>query len=450
MISKVRVRVGGDFYASAVVWAQSNRLSQLEKLFEIPTAYLPRDSGGSRQNPQTPLIQIADWSTAYRNALDAPRQDDQPWVAGLKLPTPGDPASDVLVALSRADRELDEICVAAARPRSQFPVHYDESFDALLRHLSVMKGIERTLQLRCAAHLALGETDAAFADATNALNVAELLREEPLLISQLVRYAQLNVAISTLWQGLAQHRWSDPQLEFFQQRLAQVDLMPGIVLAFEGERAGGIAGMEKFITEPGSRVLFLGEKSGTAGLMAMIGRGVMRQNQVALAEFHSRNLETLRKGLKAVPEEGWVATIDEQQEAVFARELARVYSPYRAIATMLAPALSKATQKTARTEVLVKLAIVACALERYRLAHGEFPENLEQLAPQFASEVPPDPMVNEPFRYQRTDDGWFELYSVGLNGRDDAGVMASGDRNDREEKDWPWPVPTRPMHPRLF
>jgi hypothetical protein len=59
-------------------------------------------------------------------------------------------------------------------------------------------------------------------------------------------------------------------------------------------------------------------------------------------------------------------------------------------------------------------------------------------------------MVNQPFKYQRTDDGWFLLYSVGLDGQDDGGVMFSDDKSDKEDKDWPWPVPTRPAKHRLF
>ena len=38
----------------------------------------------------------------------------------------------------------------------------------------------------------------------------------------------------------------------------------------------------------------------------------------------------------------------------------------------------------------MNLARTAIALERYRLAHGEFPESLDALAPQFIAQVPPD------------------------------------------------------------
>ena len=39
---------------------------------------------------------------------------------------------------------------------------------------------------------------------------------------------------------------------------------------------------------------------------------------------------------------------------------------------------------------MVNEAQIACALERYRLAHGEYPETLDALVPQFIEKVPHD------------------------------------------------------------
>ena len=50
---------------------------------------------------------------------------------------------------------------------------------------------------------------------------------------------------------------------------------------------------------------------------------------------------------------------------------------------LLLPALGNAVRKFAYGQASVDLARVAIALERYRLAHGEYPESLDALAPQF-------------------------------------------------------------------
>jgi len=101
-----------------------------------------------------------------------------------------------------------------------------------------------------------------------------------------------------------------------------------------------------------------------------------------------------------------------------------------------------------RAETLAQMAAVACALERCRLAKGAYPEKLEELSPAFLPQPPLDPMNGQPYHYRRTADGWFEFYSVGLNGQDDQGAL--GSKRAEEQADWRWPVPTRPEPANLF
>ena len=101
----------------------------------------------------------------------------------------------------------------------------------------------------------------------------------------------------------------------------------------------------------------------------------------------------------------------------------------------------------------VDLARVAIALERYRLAHGEFPDSLDALAPQFIAKVPHDVIGGQPLKYRRTSDGQFVLYSVGWNETDDGGVVVSrksrdprdevGNSPDISQGDWVWRYPRK-------
>jgi hypothetical protein len=95
----------------------------------------------------------------------------------------------------------------------------------------------------------------------------------------------------------------------------------------------------------------------------------------------------------------------------------------------------KAVQATARSQTSIQEAALACALERYRRARGQYPETLAALAPQFIDKVPRDVMTGEPLKYERTNDGKFLLYSVGWNLKDEAGISVS----DRAQGDWAWP-----------
>ena len=109
---------------------------------------------------------------------------------------------------------------------------------------------------------------------------------------------------------------------------------------------------------------------------------------------------------------------------------------------MLVPALSGMPIKAATAQTAADEAMLACALERYRLANGQFPGTLEALVPRFISELPHDVISGEPYKYRRTGDGQFVLYSVGWNEKDDDGVSGNT-LFDEKEGDWVWQYPVK-------
>ena len=98
-------------------------------------------------------------------------------------------------------------------------------------------------------------------------------------------------------------------------------------------------------------------------------------------------------------------------------------------------------------QTTLDLAGLACALEKYRIETGSYPDELEMLVPKFVSKIPHDIVTGEPLKYRR-DGAEYLLYSVGWNGRDDGGafpkveehnngfIQNKGERH--EEGDWVW------------
>jgi hypothetical protein len=124
----------------------------------------------------------------------------------------------------------------------------------------------------------------------------------------------------------------------------------------------------------------------------------------------------------------------------------RDHSPYNILVCWLLPQFGNAVRKFANAQSSTDLARVAIALERYRLAHGNFPDSLDALAPQFMEKIPHDIIGGQPLHY-RLDDGQFVLYSVGWNETDDGGVVVLRKGNtpdvDRDEGDWVWRYPQK-------
>ena len=424
----------------------TNAIARLKEVLAIPFGQLPEKTNTPSRTPKHP-DNLADWSTTYRKLAALHATDRPGWTSTRKLPPPGDPARDVLSALAFGDATLAEICEASARPRAQLPLHWDEGFFPQMEHQAFLKTVQQHLKLRATAHLAAGETDAAFAVATNALNVAELLREEPLLISQLVRMAQFALVISPLWEGCMEHRWSDAQLAGFQERLARVDFLSGLVRAFEGERVCGIAGVNQIISNPPG--MGAGESAASLRRLAiLLPFGLLRQNQVALANYQTEYLNELRTlQTNAVPT-AWATKISSRESSEKTKFAQMPYSPFTFFVKHLVPATVRAENRAARAQTMAHLAITACALERHRLAHNSYPETLDALVPAFLPKPLLDPMNAKPFQYRRTEDDWFLLYSVGEDGRDDGGVFRAKAKGPI--LDWPWPVPGRPDEGSLF
>jgi hypothetical protein len=115
-------------------------------------------------------------------------------------------------------------------------------------------------------------------------------------------------------------------------------------------------------------------------------------------------------------------------------------TPYTVLSKDLLSVMTTVTKRAAASQAYLDEAVVACALDRYRLVHGEFPENLDAITPQFIAKLPPDVVNGEPLHYHRTADGQYVLYSVGWNETDDGGQVArpTGTYQDLDQGDWVW------------
>ena len=115
------------------------------------------------------------------------------------------------------------------------------------------------------------------------------------------------------------------------------------------------------------------------------------------------------------------------------------FNPYKAIAKLVLPAFGCIT-KGVQAQVVADEATTACALERYRLANGRYPDTLDKLVPAYLKIVPRDVAGGGTLQYCLKDDGLFLLYSGGSNGKDDGGkvFLQPNGRIDPNQGDWVW------------
>lgn len=94
------------------------------------------------------------------------------------------------------------------------------------------------------------------------------------------------------------------------------------------------------------------------------------------------------------------------------------------ITGLVVPATAKAANRAFRAQTHCEIVVAAAALKRYHMRHKKYPSSLDELVPEFLSEIPHDYQDGKPLRY-RLDGSQFVLWSVGPNGRDDRGTSKS-------------------------
>ena len=116
------------------------------------------------------------------------------------------------------------------------------------------------------------------------------------------------------------------------------------------------------------------------------------------------------------------------------------WSPGSFIAANTIPNFTRAWQAAASNQDKARQALLACALERYWLAHKSYPETLAALVPEFVEQLPVDVINGHSFLYSLKGKDAFLLYSVGWNEKDDGGVVARSPRGgiDLFQGDWVW------------
>lgn len=394
------------------------------------------------------------WQGYYRQL--AAKTNDFPVPA-----QPQSPARDVLLALSKYDSAVEELRAASKLPESRYPLEYDRDspWEILLPHLAPLKGCARLLQLRSAAELQNGQPDNALADVQLGLDLTGKIRTEPFLISHFVRVAMVQLMLQTIWEGLARHQWSDAQLAALDTDLAGLDFVTDYRLGMRGELGGQTGEMDLIRRHPGQMDVLEDFNGGSSDVFPfeVVARltptGWFYQN-----EYHCARLMTdyfypaadaeHRTFSPHLVQQGGIVLVAETQHPF----------PFNLYERLMLPGLTNAARRFAWAQATVDTARVAMALERYRLARGEFPESLDALAPQYIAQLPRDVIGGQPLKYRREADGQFVLYSIGWNETDDGGVAVfengssanrfldegSSGKLDLGKGDWVWQYP-KPM-----
>ncbi len=396
----------------------------------IEAAVLGKSSllGDFRWSAKAP--QFANWRLGQKEDVAA-------WASSFGV-------SDLRSALKPIDGRLDELVRATQRPACRMPFRYQypEISEDPVPGLLGFRAAARMLRLRALARLHSGDSAGALEDTLGGLRLARQFQREPDLLSSLLASAVSTFAMQPVWEGVSSHAWSEPQLAELQAELGRLDLIASFRRAVQSERVFMAQAVEAEARESAWKrakdQAFIPDDSGAIQ--------VDRLTAIRLWLFipEGWSYQSLRQadGFYA---EGFLPALDEKAHAIHLRALqsAETRNPsfYNRLRGVKAALFASQAIRVASHQNALDEARIACALERHRLAQGDYPTALHDLVPAYLEQVPVDVVEGGTLRYSLPSPTRFLLYSIGSDGKDDGGKAATTPegRYDLERGDWAWP-----------
>jgi len=359
-------------------------------------------------------------------------------------------AADYLSWSEQYAPALEEVRAALARPYAVIPGDYSRPFLRPIPNFVALRSIAQTLAQRAQCDILLGQPDPALRELTLLHDLCRMLTHPPAgkpvtLVESMIHVAITGLYVAAVADGFRRQVWQDAQLTTLQTQLQAIHLPPLVEESFRDELVGSAHTLDTATPTELHKLLSLHSRNTPANLWERLTNPDFWLLQVAPRGWYYQNMAVAAK-LEQKPLAGFDLPND-----LIRPEAARIgnaevettlrhWSPWHLWAAIAVPNAFKAMQTTAYNQNLVNEAQIVCALERYHLAHGEYPASLEALRPQYCDALPHDLIGGQPLHYQRTEAGQFLLYSVGWNEKDDGGAVAltpSG-AEDREHGDWVW------------
>ena len=357
--------------------------------------------------------------------------------------TPADAMHETRLLIDSQSDKANEIAAGLRRPYSVFPLHYHELEVMLLGHLGPLRQMAQLFQYQSLIDI-LDSTRAVDIEGLGlSFQIAKSIESDQILISALVQRALIDISNSVVKDGLWHRRFSVEQITRIEAWLSMFDMLKRAERAFEAERTFCLEYIDRLRDAEASRMgLYLSESElKRVNLLIRIApAGWFDQNKASYARMMRTVVLPLVDADRGVAHMGEIFAARKRLTGEVSE-----HPLYSFSVGYLSLSLTGHVSKFATTQTGINLAVTACALERFWIEHGEYPDALGELEPVYLETVPHDVMTGEPLKYRHEGER-FVLYSVGLNGVDDGGVVvfdperAAEVNFDEGDLVWQYPV----------
>jgi hypothetical protein len=300
---------------------------------------------------------------------------------------------------------------------ARYPVDLRDGPEVLMPHLSKVKSGVFLLSSEALFQAENNNAEAAVEASLAAQRLADSLLMEPLVVSCLVRYASINIMLRRLERVMSLVPLSDAQLIQLEVSLSRAETNAHLARALAGETA---LGLHCFLESKHQNMVLSGKYSAQLTLTESL-RNTAGLSSLKITGFFAKDRRFFLDSLGAR-----MAAAELPFPQRFASGLIpatnRPPSQFMIFSRMLLPRFGNLAEQDTRSVALLRTACTAIAIERFKLAHhGQVPDELKELVPDFLPSLPQDPFTGAPLHYL-PGASKYTVYSVNADLRDDGGL----------------------------
>jgi hypothetical protein len=369
-------------------------------------------------------------------------------------PDSGNPARDILSYLSKNDPIVTELASGLDRPDAQWTPPWktrplpDAYFQIGFSEYPITQGLCAMLDLRAVAAAQAGDPATAHQALLISLRLDQANLGEPFIIASVLAAGLARPEDNVVWELCRLHSGSAGDFRTLQAELARFDFHASLLFAVRSEMAGA-ANTVAYLKRARDISIFVwdGTRPPSGNNLLPISLRLLPdgaydgQGATLLQSEFDYIVRPLRDAgfPEALAAGGQLTLLLDQHK----------HDPSTLLTRLAIPSTGYFVRNIAYIQSITNQAIAACALERYRIEHGAYPDALSQANHPGEPPIPDDPLTRKPMGYRKTPNGRYTLWSLAFNGINHNGQRILDPKAPDHTKfsdpayqgDWVWDFP---------
>lgn len=312
---------------------------------------------------------------------------------------------------------------AAKKPGYNCGLKYEDGPSIFFPNLGSIRAMVRLLVIKATLAAQAGDVNGACDTVLEGFKLAELLKQEPVLVTQLLRLSCDLLMIDCLERisdsaGIP----ADKARAMIAELSCHTDPAP-MIRCMDGERVTGGVWCYDWLRRKGSyrEIADFMASDPIISCIRIFKPWIFKYGVAPwLGPWFKKDFTVYLKLLSQIQD---YYKVPYYQVAVIIRDHptdTRI-PKYCILTRLLLPDLDKVVARNAAHDAAVDVARVGLGLKLYKQKNGAYPDTLDKLAPEFLEKIPVDPFTGKALIYRKAGEG-FVLYSVGPDLKDDNGT----------------------------